>query len=262
MRLGALVGAAGIDVTSRGSDLALDVVDLHMRFAGVKALDGLNLTLRNDEVVGVLGPNGSGKTTMVNCLSGILRPTAGLVAQHGREITRTSAARRAKGGLVRTYQNLRLFSDLTVAENVEVGLFAGVALSAAHRRERLRQTLESHDLIDVARSRAGELPYGTQKRVEIARALISRPAVLLLDEPAAGLGQDEAERLSAALSLARKEHRCSIILIDHNVPFVAALADRMVLLAGGKIVRDAAPNELLADPAVAEMYLGKAAGHA
>ena len=235
----------------------LEAIDLHMSFAGVRALNGVNFSLSGEEVVGVLGPNGSGKTTLVNCLSGVLLPTQGKVLQEGRDITRTPRDRRARHGLVRTFQGLRLFNGLTVAENVEVGLAAAPKDHAGQRREEVRAALEAQDLLPISDRRVSELPYGAQRRTEIARALIARPRVLLLDEPGAGLGREECEILAELLRKARHAYGCAMFLIDHNVPFVAALADRMILLAGGKVVRQGTPRELLSDPIVADIYLGR-----
>lgn len=244
-------GAAPID--------AVRAVDLHMNFAGVKALNGVDFALAAGETVGVLGPNGSGKTTFVNCLSGVLVPTSGDVWLEGHRITRTARNRRAKSGMIRTFQNLRLFMGMTVAENIEIGLGASGRISADERRTRVRAALRAQDLLDVAHRPAGELPYGVQRRTEIARALIAQPSVLLLDEPGAGLGKGECDILVDALRDAKRVLNCAILIIDHNVPFVASLADRMILLSGGRVAKSARPKELLADPSVAEIYLGKSA---
>jgi ABC-type branched-subunit amino acid transport system ATPase component len=233
-----------------------------MCFSGVTALDGIELDLAAGETVGVLGPNGSGKTTLVNCLSGVLRPSAGTIRFDGQDVTRMPMSARAGHGLVRTFQNLRLFGRLTAAENVEVGLATRDRLSPADRRAHVHAALQAQNILDVAGRTVRELPYGVQRRVEIARALVAEPRLLLLDEPGAGLGQAECEALAAALTETKRATGCSILLIDHNVPFVSSVSDRLVLVAGGKVVRDAAPAALLADPTVAEFYLGKSAGHA
>jgi ABC-type branched-subunit amino acid transport system ATPase component len=233
-----------------------------MRFAGVTALDGIELEIQPGETVGVLGPNGSGKTTLVNCLSGVLRPSAGTIRLDGRDVTRMPMSARAHHGVVRTFQNLRLFGGLTAAENVEIGLATLHRLNPAERRARVLAALHAQNIEDVAGRTVRELPYGVQRRVEIARALVTEPALLLLDEPGAGLGQAECEALAAALIETRRSTGCSILLIDHNVPFVSSVSDRLVLVAGGKVVRNAAPAALLADPTVAEFYLGKSAVHA
>ena len=233
-----------------------------MRFSGVTALDGVNLDIAAEQVVGVLGPNGSGKTTFVNCLSGVLRPSAGAVRFEQKEVTLTAMSVRARHGIVRTFQNLRLFGSLTAAENVEVGLATLSHLKWSDRRSRVLAALKAQDILGFASRTVRELPYGVQRRVEIARALVAEPTLLLLDEPGAGLGTAECEALAGALAAARRSTGCSILLIDHNVPFVSSISDRLVLLAGGRIVRDAAPAALLADPTVAEFYLGKSANHA
>lgn len=255
---GVYAGATGtFGVTEATVSGKLSAHDVHMNFSGVKALNGVDFTLAAGECVGVLGPNGSGKTTFVNCLSGVLTPTAGRVDFDGRDITRSPRDTRARHGLIRTFQNLRLFNRLSVAENVRIGLSSIARLSSGAASEQVVAAIEAQDLVSVAGERVGELPYGVQRRVEIARALISRPRVLLLDEPGAGLGHDECDILARALTRAREDFNCSILIIDHNVPLVAALSDRMILLADGKIVRDASPSVLLSDPTVADIYLGR-----
>jgi ABC-type branched-subunit amino acid transport system ATPase component len=235
----------------------LTIKDLHKQYSGVKVLQGVNLGIAPGEIVGVLGPNGAGKTTLINCLSGVIRPTSGNILHDGRDITTMTTARRATRGIVRTFQNLRLFGSLSAAENVDAGLTRLGRLARNDRVERIQKTLSAQGVLQVADRPVRELPYGVQRRVEIARALIAVPNMLLLDEPGAGLGTAECELLSKALLTAREEFGCGILLIDHNVPFIASIADRLVLLAEGRIVRDAPPAELLADPIVASIYLGK-----
>lgn len=249
-------------MSGTGKPPALKVEGLYRDFGAVKVLQGIDLQLAPGETVGILGPNGAGKSTMINCLSGVLTPSAGRIAANGEDITRLSATARARRGIVRTFQNLRLFAGLSAEENVMLGLGRDHHSSHAQRVEQVRATLEEHGLSDFAQRRTRELAYGVQRRVEIARALISRPSVLLLDEPGAGLGHTECELLSKALHHARESFGCAIVLIDHNVPFVAGLSDRMVLLAQGRIMRDAPPSDLLSDPIVADLYLGRTSAHA
>lgn len=249
-------------MSGTGKPPALKVEGLYRDFGAVKVLQGIDLQLAPGETVGILGPNGAGKSTMINCLSGVLTPSAGRIAANGEDITKLSATARARRGIVRTFQNLRLFAGLSAEENVMLGLGRDHNSSHAQRVEQVRATLEEHGLSDFAHRRTRELAYGVQRRVEIARALISRPSVLLLDEPGAGLGHAECELLSKALRHARESFGCAIVLIDHNVPFVAGLSDRMVLLAQGRIMRDAPPSDLLSDPIVADLYLGRTSAHA
>lgn len=241
-----------------GSAAALHVVELAKSFGGVRALNGVTIEVAPGEVLGLLGPNGSGKTTLVNCISGVLEPTGGRVQLQGRDVTRWSRSRRARAGLVRTYQNLRLFGDLTVAENVEVGLLGGRVAGGADRRERVLAALRAQDLIGLERETVRELSYGQQRRVEIARALVARPRMLLLDEPAAGLGEEETAELRATIANAREDLGCGVILIDHDVSFVLGISDRVIVLHEGALLRSGSPDEIRDDPTVAEVYLGAA----
>lgn len=238
------------------SSCALRVVALAKSFGGVRALDGVTVQVAHGEILGLLGPNGSGKTTLVNCVSGVLEPTAGRVELAGRDITRWSRARRARAGLIRTYQNLRLFRDLTVAENVEIGLLGGVAARASERRRRVLEALAAQNLLDVARETVRQLSYGQQRRVEIARALVSEPRVLVLDEPAAGLGERETAALRATVMNARDTLGCAVILIDHDVSLVLGMSDRVTVLHEGSVLREGSPTEVRDDPRVTEVYLG------
>lgn len=229
---------------------------LRMTFGGVIALHGVTLDIGDKEIVGMLGPNGSGKTTLVNCLSGIFRQTDGQIRFRGIEITGWSRPRRARGGLIRTYQNLRLFGDLTAAENVEVGLASAGGISSRERRRRVAAALEEQSLGSVARLPVRSLPYGQQRRVEIARALVCEPRLLVLDEPAAGLGEGETRRLRSTILKARHDVGCAVLLIDHDVDFVLGLSDKVVVLHEGSILRSGEPNTVRQDPRVAEIYLG------
>ena len=230
---------------------------LEMRFGGVRALDGASLSIRPGDAIGLLGPNGSGKTTMVNCLTGILRLQAGQVSLDGNDITRMSRRRRSNLGIVRTYQNLRLMAQLSVAENISVGL-AGLPrrLSAAEWYERLNSAIATQGLEPFAHRALGEMPYGVMKRVKIARALVARPRILLLDEPAAGLGGNDWEDLANTLAAAQRTMGFGMLLIDHNVAFVRALTHRLVVLANGAVIAEGSPNVVLGDRKVAEVYLG------
>ena len=245
-------GGGGATLTARG---------LVKRFQGVVALDGVDLELAPGAVIGLLGPNGSGKTTLVNCLSGVLPPTEGEILSDGRPIGRLPGERRARLGLVRTYQNLRLFRALSVAENVRGGL-VGLRLGLSRRQAeaRLLAALADQGLEAVAHQPVGTLPYGLQKRTEIARALIARPRILLLDEPAAGLGGADWESLAASLRRAQAAIGFGLLLIDHNVAFVRRLAATLMVLASGRVIRSGPAESVLADAEVARIYLGGLGG--
>jgi branched-chain amino acid transport system ATP-binding protein len=234
-------------------DHLLAVRGLVKRFGGVTALDGVDIEVADGELVGLIGPNGSGKTTLVNCVSGVLRPTKGTVVFDGGDVTSWSRPRRARAGLLRTFQNLRLFSELTVSENVEAGGFNG---RATERVAGVRELLDEFILTPYARRRAADLPYGYQRRVEIARALLGRPRLLLLDEPAAGLSESERDELRDALLNARRRLGAAMVVIDHDMTFMLELCERIVAFHEGQKIFDGAPQDALEHPEVVESYLG------
>ena len=238
---------------SRQPALRASAIEKH--FEGVTALAGVDLEVADGETVGLLGPNGSGKTTFVNCVSGVLTPDAGNIMLFGDEIGHLSRHRRVGRGLVRTYQSLRLFNSLTVAENVESGLLAR-AMSATERRSFVGWILEDMQLIDVAHVEVGELSYGQQRRVEVARALACRPRLLLLDEPAAGLGEAETGLLERSIAEAKRQLACSVLIIDHDVSLVMRMSDHIVVLSDGRVLRSGTPSEISEDEDVIRVYLG------
>lgn len=244
-------------MTSPRPDAAiLRVEELAKHFGGVRALDGVTLDVRGGEALGLIGPNGSGKTTLVNCVSGVLAPSGGTIVLEGSDVTRWSRARRARAGLVRTYQNLRLFHGLTAAENVEVGLLTVQVRSGAARRRAVADALELQGLANVARTTVSQLAYGQQRRVEIARAIVSRPRVLLLDEPAAGLGEEETAVLQETLARARAELGFAMLMIDHDVSLIMRVSSRVIALHEGRILAEGRPEEIAANPDVIAVYLG------
>lgn len=232
----------------------LTATNIVKRFGGVTALAGVDLDLGEGEVLGLIGPNGSGKTTLVNCISGVLEMDGGKIALQNRPMTRTSRARRARGGLARTFQNPRLFSDLTVRENVTVGLNS-LASRSARGGDRVESLLQRLGLDGLSRQVVSSLPYGYQRRVEIARALAGKPCVLLLDEPAAGLNDSETNELRVLLREIRGEE-CSIILIDHDMNLVMGVSDRIQVLDEGRVIFMGAPEEAFRQKHVVEAYLG------
>ncbi|MEU4220248.1 branched-chain amino acid ABC transporter ATP-binding protein/permease [Actinoplanes sp. NPDC026623] len=247
----------------------LRVDDVHMRFRGLKALGGVSLTVRRGEIRGIVGPNGSGKTTLFNVVSGLYRPTGGRVEFDARDVTGLAPYRLARAGIARTFQNLRLFGDLTVRENVLVALdrsrtvdgwrYVFSPLSVLRRDRRLRgradEVLERYGLTGFAALPPRSLPYGTQRRVEIARAVAARPRLLLLDEPAAGLNGDEVRRLGEMVRSIR-DSGVTVVVIEHNMGLVMSLCERITVLAGGVVIAEGSPAQVAAAPAVIEAYLG------
>lgn len=225
------------------------------RFGGVTALTGVDLELAEGEILGLIGPNGSGKTTLVNCLSGVLKIDEGGVSLRERKITRAPRTRRARAGMARTFQSPRLFAELSVRENVEVGLNA-----AGHRRSggrrRVDALLRRLELSDMSRQVVSSLPYGHQRRVEIARALVGDPLILLLDEPAAGLNDFETAELRALLLEIRREHSCAIIVIDHDMNLIMNVSDRVQVLDEGRVIFIGDPGDAFKQQDVVEAYLG------
>jgi len=225
------------------------------RFGGVTALAGADLEVADGEILGLIGPNGSGKTTMVNCVSGVLPIDKGHIELRGRTLSKASRTRRARAGIARTYQSPRLFSELTVRENVEVGInAAGPRRSAS--RERIDSLLDRLGLSELSRRVVSSLPYGHQRRVEIARALLGNPVVLLLDEPAAGLNDVETAELRALLLELRAEHEYAIVVIDHDMNLVLNVSDRVQVLDEGRVIFVGAPDDAFKQQVVVEAYLG------
>jgi branched-chain amino acid transport system ATP-binding protein len=225
------------------------------RFGGVTALAGVDLDLAKGEVLGLIGPNGSGKTTLVNCISGVLEIDSGEIALEGRPVTRATRARRARAGVARTFQNPRLFTDLTVRENVTVGLNA-LASRRARGHAHVDALLKRLGLVDLSRTVVSSLPYGYQRRVEIARALAGRPTVLLLDEPAAGLNDSETAELRTLLHELRRDDEISIIVIDHDMSLIMGVSDRIQVLDEGQVIFMGAPGDAFKQRHVVEAYLG------
>ncbi len=244
--------------------------DLTKHFGGVPALHEVSFAAGRGQVTAVIGPNGAGKTTFLNCLTGVLSPDRGSMVFEGQELSGLPPHRIARMGISRTFQNLRLFLGLTVLDNVLCGLSgqAGDSLLEAffrtpalrHRERLLRLTaleaLDAFDLSNKAEQPVGALAYGDKKRVELARAFVSKPKLILLDEPVAGLNPDETERVGA---LIRRMQRtgATLILVEHDMDLVMSVSDHVVVLDGGRRIAEGPPDDIRRNPLVLEAYLGK-----
>lgn len=252
-----------------GRRTLLEVDDLHLEFGGVKAVDGLNMAVHEGEIVSMIGPNGAGKTSAFNCITGFYRPTSGQIRFQGESIVHARPSRITRMGLARTFQNLRLFNDMSVLDNVKTAMHAHLAQNwydAFLHTPRFRRT-ESHCHTDARawlefvgfegddRLYVNQLPYGSQRKVEIARALASSPSVLLLDEPAAGLNHNEMRALVDLIRRIR-DLGVSIVLIEHDMGLVMDISERIIVLNYGAEIADGTPEQIRNNPLVIEAYLG------
>jgi len=248
----------------------LEVRELSRRFGGLIALDRVSFSVQAGEIFGLIGPNGAGKTTLFNLISGVSAASAGQVLWQGQAITALPPHRLNRLGLARTFQNLRLFDSLSVLENVLVALrpqpsasvLAGWLPGANQRRlERQRletamQWLEELALLPLIERQAGTLAYGDRRRLEIARALATRPSLLLLDEPAAGLNPSEKDHLCQLIADLRQRHQLTVMIIEHHVPLLMRLCDRLAVLDFGVRIALGTPDQVRRDPRVIAAYLG------
>ena len=251
---------------------ALALHDVTVRFGGITALSEVSLTVGRGEVLGLIGPNGAGKTTLFDVVSGVRAPDEGRVELDGADVTTVSAVARARRGMRRTFQRVQTFGWLSVEDNVLAalewrggggGILADlVSFPTRRRRERDRrarvaEVLEQCGLTSVAKDPSGALPIGLARMVEVARAIVDEPKVLLLDEPTSGLEETEADRLGELIQEIRKDEACAVVLVEHDVGFVMRWCDRIVVLDLGRVLASGAPKEIQANAAVRTAYLGE-----
>ncbi len=249
----------------------LDVQGLQMRFGGLLAVDTLALQVRAGQIVSLIGPNGAGKTTVFNCLTGFYKPSGGRILLRGESIGGQPGHVIARRGVVRTFQNVRLFRDMTVVENLLIaqhrhlntGLLAGLLKTPAFRRsERAALAAASEwlgrlGLLEVANRPAGTLPYGQQRRLEIARCMMTRPTLLMLDEPAAGLNPHETAELEALIGQLRDEFSLTVLLIEHDMRLVMSISDYIYVINQGRPLAQGRPQQVRENPDVIKAYLGE-----
>lgn len=249
----------------------LEVKNLGISFGGLRAVDNFSLKIEKGQLYGLIGPNGAGKTTIFNLLTGVYKPTDGSFMFDGEELAGKSAIDINKKGIARTFQNIRLFGNMSVLDNVKVGLhnsestnlFDSIFRTHKYRKEEKNITEKALELLDVfglkeeANFKASNLPYGKQRKLEIARALGTNPKLLLLDEPAAGMNPAETAELMETIALVRNKFGISILLIEHDMSLVMGICERLVVLEYGRVIADGLPDEVVHNPRVVSAYLGE-----
>jgi ABC-type branched-subunit amino acid transport system ATPase component len=249
-----------VSVVAASTEVAtsvLEAVDVTKHFGGVHALRGVSLELPEQAVIGLIGPNGSGKTTLLNCISGVFPPTSGRILIDGSPLAARGGHRVARAGVVRTFQNIRLFGALTAQQNVEVAALGAGRVRRARSREYALDVLEQLGIAQLADRWAATLSYGDQRRLEVARALAGAPRFLLLDEPAAGMNEGESEELRASIERIRSERKCGILVVEHDLRLIMRLCDSIYVLNEGNVISSGRPEEVRSDPAVIAAYIGE-----
>ena len=256
------------DVLSRP---VLETRNLGIDFGGLRAVEDFNLVIGKTEIAGLIGPNGAGKTTVFNLLTKVYQPTMGTVLINGRDTAGMTTVQANKLGIARTFQNIRLFGNMSVEDNVRIGLHNQIGYSTAagilrlpsfwkgekQQHERALDLLSIFDMQDLANHQAGSLPYGAQRRLEIVRALATNPSLLLLDEPAAGMNPHETEELMENIAKIRDKFQIAILLIEHDMNLVMGICEGICVLNYGRVIAKGTAEEIQNNPVVIEAYLGK-----
>jgi len=249
----------------------LEVNHLSIQFGGLRAVDGFHLNIEKGELYGLIGPNGAGKTTVFNLLTGVYKPTEGIIRLDGQDITGKSTIEINKAGIARTFQNIRLFKDIPVLDNVKVGLHNHYQYSTLtgilrlpkyfkvekEMNEKAMEILKVFDLYKEAHLLAGNLPYGKQRKLEIARALATDPKLLLLDEPAAGMNPNETQELMDTIRFVQEHFHMTTLLIEHDMKLVGGICEKLTVLNFGQVLTEGETSEVLNNPQVITAYLGE-----
>ena len=257
-------------IAADGREIALKTDHLCIQFGGLRAVDDVNIEIKKGELYGLIGPNGAGKTTFFNLLTGVYKPTSGKIYLHGKDITGKAPADVNRMGIARTFQNIRLFNSLTVLENVMVGLANQIPCNMVqsvlrlprHKKSekefeaRALELLELFQLTEFKDYLAANLPYGKQRKLEIARAMATNPTLLLLDEPAAGMNPHETEELMQDIAFIRKKFDITILLIEHDMSLVSGICENVTVLNFGTELASGETAKVLSNPAVVKAYLG------
>ena len=253
------------------AETVLKATDLSIVFGGLKAVQNFNIEIKEGELVGLIGPNGAGKTTVFNMLTGVYFPTSGTVELRGQDVTKMVPHRRVRIGISRTFQNIRLFKRMSVLENVKVGsnvhmnygVFAGVFKTKKYWEQEDKATKEALEILEVLGlaeykdELSQNLPYGKQRKLEIARALASHPAIICLDEPAAGMNPIETEELMETIKTVRKKFNTAVLLIEHDMKLVMGICEWITVLSFGEVIATGTPDEIKNNPEVISAYLGE-----
>ena len=249
----------------------LEVNNLCISFGGLRAVDDFNMNIEKGELYGLIGPNGAGKTTVFNLLTGVYKPNEGIIRLEGQDITRKSTIEINHAGIARTFQNIRLFSHMSVLDNVKVGLaerykysaLEGILHVGRYRKVEKEMDKEAERLLavfDLDKEKdllASNLPYGKQRKLEIARAMATNPKLLLLDEPAAGMNPNETKELMETIALVRRDFNMTILLIEHDMKLVSGICERLTVLNFGRVLCQGETKEVLSHPDVIKAYLGE-----